>query len=128
MRPPNEVDQISRAIARLTGLTVGYRLVLENERKFKMSRLSEKLTKAAGVAGRQTVKIEARADSLIAREAVIESKTEQAFAPHEALLSDAEKGLDVVERSLALLSNDPLASSGSSPEVEQPAALVFQYK
>src|ERR1035437_6947913 len=99
IRRKNNVDDLSRAIANLTGCTVGYRIVLENERKFKMSRLSEKLTKAAGVAGRQTVKIEARADSLIAREAVIESKTEQAFAPHEALLSDAEKGLDGVERS-----------------------------
>jgi hypothetical protein len=121
------VDQISRAIAKLTGRTVGYRLLLENERKFKMSRLSEKLTKAAGVAGRQTVKIEARADSLIARETAIESKTEQAFAPHEELLTDAEKGLEAVERSLALLSNNPLADSGGLPEVEHPPPPDFHY-
>ena len=81
-----------------------------------MSRLSDKLAKAAGVAGRQTTRIEARADSLIAREAVIEAKTDQAFAPHEALLAEAESGLADVERQLALLSNGgPLEHSSASP-------------
>lgn len=90
-----------------------------------MSRLSEKLAKAAGVAQRQTVKIEARADSLIAREEAIEAKTHQAFAPHEAILNDAEKGLDEVEASLRLLSNGaPLEPSTDSPASPQPAPTV----
>jgi hypothetical protein len=84
-----------------------------------MDRLSEKLAKAAGVAGRISSKIEARADILIAREGDLEKRTEQVFSPHEGILADAEKGLDAVERQLALLSNDPLGSSGGSPEVEQ---------
>lgn len=81
-----------------------------------MDRLSEKLKAASAVVGRQTAKIEARADALIAREAAIEAKTDKAFSPHEAVLDDAAKGLDALERQLALLSNDPLASSGDSQE------------
>lgn len=100
----------------LTDRVIAFRVVRKIEGKLEMSRLADKLAKAAGVAGRQTVKIEARADSLIAREAAIEAKTDQAFSPHEALLAEAEKGLDAVERSLALLSNDPLESSGASPQ------------
>src|ERR1700691_1938052 len=87
-----------------------------------MDRLSEKLKAASAVVGRQTAEIEARADALIAREAEIEAKTDTAFAPHEAVLDDAAKGLDALERQLALLSNDPLDGSGSSPAVEEKPA------
>lgn len=88
-----------------------------------MSRLTDKLTKAAGVVARQTVKIEGRADSIIAREEVIERRTDEAFLPHEALLSEAEKGLDAVERALAVVSNGtPLEPSGASPQEEQTAS------
>src|SRR4051812_48329990 len=93
-----------------------------------MDRLSEKLTRAAGVAGRISSKIEARADTLIAREGDLEKRTEQVFSPHEGILADAEKGLDAVERQLALLSNDPLASSGGSPEVGQEPVATFPGK
>ena len=115
-------DEITSAIEGLTRRLHAYRaFVILKRGEPDMSRLSEKLAKAAGVAQRQTVKIEARADSLIAREADIEAKTDKAFSPHEAILTDAEKGLEAVERQLALLSNAPLESSGSSPEVEQSA-------
>ena len=86
-----------------------------------MSRLTEKLTQARGVVGRQTAKIEARADAIIAQEPLIEAQTDEAFAGHEAMLSEAQKGLDALKRELALVSNDPLASSGDSPEVERDA-------
>ena len=75
------------------------------------SRLAEKLKLAGGVVARQHVKIEQRAEQIIAREKVIEAKTDRAFAPHEAMLDDAMKGLDDLERQLAGLSNDPLQSS-----------------
>src|SRR6266403_2815734 len=110
------MDDITRAIAGLTARPVARRFTLENERMSKMDRLSEKMAKAAGVVGRISSKIEARADSLIARESALEQRTEQVFTPHESILDDAEKGLDAVERKLALLSNDPLQASGSSPE------------
>jgi hypothetical protein len=84
-----------------------------------MSRLAEKLAKAAGVAGRQSAKIEARADLLIAREAEIERRTDEAFVPHEAVLDDAGAGLDALEAKLRLMSNSPLETSGQPPEVEQ---------
>ncbi len=90
----------------------------------KMDRLSEKLKAAGAVVGRQTAKIEARADALIAREAEIEARTDKAFSPHEAVLDDAGRGLDDLERKLALLSNDPLDGSGSSPAVGQAATFL----
>ncbi len=93
-------DEITRAIAGLTARTVARRFTLENERMGKMDRLSEKMAKAAGVVGRISSKI-------------------------ESILDDAEKGLDAVERKLALLSNDPLQASGSSPEVEQKPSATF---
>lgn len=81
-----------------------------------MDRLTEKLKTAGAIVGRQTAKIEARADALIAREADIEAKTDKAFSPHEAVLDDAARGLDSLERQLALLSNDPLPASGKPQE------------
>lgn len=113
----NDMDTITAAVSGLADRIAEYRVV----RKFikegaQMSRLTEKLQMARGVVGRQTAKIEARADDLIAREEAIEAQTEQAFSGHESILSDAERGLDALERQLALLSNDPLESSGGSRE------------
>jgi hypothetical protein len=110
-------DCITCAIRGLTARTLQYRFYLESRRKFEMDRLTEKLARAAGVAPRQTAKIEARADAIIAREAVLEQHTDKAFAPHETLLDTAESGLDAVERALAVVSNGaPLQASGDSPE------------
>lgn len=113
------MDAISREIDRWTAHVVAHRFTLENERKAKMGRLDEKLKRAGEVVSRQSAKIEARADALIAREAEIEALTEQSFVPHETVLSEAEKGLDGLARRLTLLSNDPLLASTGSPEVEQ---------
>src|SRR5258708_28485309 len=85
-RPRNNVDDIPRAITSLTARTVARRFTLENERMGKMDRLSEKMAKAAGVVGRISSKIEARADSLIAREGALEQRTDQVFTPHESIL------------------------------------------
>jgi hypothetical protein len=81
-----------------------------------MSRLADKLAQAGGVVGRQTAKIEARADALIAREAAIEKRTDQLFSPHEAIMDSAETGLNDVEKKLALMSNSPLPASTASPQ------------
>lgn len=78
------------------------------------SRLLEKLKLAGGVVARQHQKIEARADTIIAREQEIERKTDEAFAPHEALLNAAEKGLDDLEHQLAAVSNDPLQTGAAT--------------
>ena len=81
-----------------------------------MGRLEEKLLEASGAAKRITDTIEARADALIAREASLDRRTDEVFMPHENILQDAEKGLDAAEAALRLLNNDPLPSSGTSPE------------
>jgi hypothetical protein len=81
----------------------------------EMSRLTDKLAAAAAVAPRQAAKIEARADTLIQREADIEKQTDQAFLPHELVLDEAENGLIHLEKELRIMSNAPLsASDGSS--------------
>ena len=82
-------------------------------------RLAEKLKLAGGVVARQHKKIENRADAVIAREAVIEKKTDKAFLPHETMLDAAEKGLDAFERQLAGLSNDPLQSGEQGTQGEK---------
>ena len=90
-----------------------------------IERLTEKLKTASGVAARATQAIEARADALIAREAAIDKRTDEVFAPHEHVLTTAEKGLDEAEAALRLLSNDPLAGSTSGAEggtTERPLA------
>ena len=83
-----------------------------------MSRLTEKLKQASGVVGRQTARIEARADAIIAREPQIEAQTDQAFSLHDAMLNEAEKGLDALARELALVSNAPLGGYGASSDAE----------
>jgi hypothetical protein len=100
-------DDLTIALNKRTAHIIATRFHLENERRRNMSRLTEKLQLAGGVANRQSVKIEARADAIIAREAEIEKKTDQAFSPHEAILSEAETALDAVELELTLLSNNP---------------------
>jgi hypothetical protein len=70
-----------------------------------MDRLTAKLAKAAGVGGRVAAKIEAKADALLEREGQLEAKTEQAFAPHEAMADPAHAHLDEVEAALNILSN-----------------------
>ena len=65
MPPPNDVpDRTTSAISGLTERVIAYRGEME------MDRLSEKLATAAGAATRLSAKIEARADALIAREAI----------------------------------------------------------
>ncbi len=83
------------------------------------SRLAEKLKLAGGVVARQHKKIEDRDDAIIAREADIERKTDQAFSPHESMLDAAEKGLDALEHQLAGLSNDPLQNGERPAQGEQ---------
>jgi hypothetical protein len=104
-------------IARLADGVAALRLVylLIHERKKRMSRLTDKLTQAAAVAPRQAAKIEARADAIIAREPRIEQRTDEVFSPHEAVLAEAEHGLDTLDHSLRQMSNaDPLQASGGS--------------
>lgn len=116
-------DSITSAISGLTNRVLAFRLVrlIENG-DIEMNRLQEKLAKAAGVVQRQSAKIEARADALIAREEDIERQTDEAFAPHEKLLDVQQKGLDDLEASLRLLSNGaPLEPSTDSPAALQPA-------
>ena len=82
----------------------------------KMTRLSEKLAAAAAVAPRQATKIEARADRIIAMEPEIERLTDDSFGPHEAMLDEAQRGLDDLRHQLATMSNiPPLSVSGESP-------------
>jgi hypothetical protein len=73
---------------------------------------SDELASVATVTAEITKVIGDRADALIARKAAIEKKTEQAFAPHEALMTAAENGLDQVEKALARLSNSPFRAPG----------------
>ncbi len=70
-----------------------------------IDRLKEKLAKAAGVGGRVAAKIEAKADALIEREGMLEAKTDQAFAPHEAIADQAATQLDEIEAAVNILSN-----------------------
>jgi hypothetical protein len=81
-----------------------------------VSRLTEKLKQAGGVAGRLHAKAEARADEVIAREPVINERIEDVFAGHFQHLEDAEKALDALERDLAQMGNEPTQSSGRSPD------------
>lgn len=82
-----------------------------------MDRLTAKLEAAAGVVGRVTASLEERADLVIAREEAISVRSERLFAAKHAVLDSADAGLDGIEAKLALLSNDPLESSGPSPSL-----------
>lgn len=91
-----------------------------------MDRLTEKLNRAAGVVGRVTARLEERADLVIAREDAIDQRGERLFNAKHAVLDSADAGLDKIERSMALLSNDPLEASGGSQEVERESQGTFQ--
>lgn len=73
-------------------------------------RLSEKLKQAGGVVARLHSKIEARADAVIAREQVVDTKIDEAFTPHETMLDDQMQSLDQLEKDLATLTNGAPAS------------------
>src|SRR3981189_1465832 len=102
----NDMDRQQDVIRRITAHVVAYRFQLENERR-NMSRLTEKLAAAAAGAPRQSAKIEARADRIIARESDIERRTDDVFVPHEQILYEAEMGLDGLDAALRLMSNSP---------------------
>lgn len=111
---------IIEALARRTALITAYRNFIKGA---QVSRLSEKLQRAGSAAIRQSAKIEARADAIIALEAEIEEQTEQSFGPHEAILGEAQRGLDDLKRQLGQMSNDPLGSSTDSPQAIPGAAV-----
>lgn len=81
-----------------------------------ISRLKDKLGKAAGVAQRAANAIEAEADSLIAREDAIKAKTTGAFAGHKAILDEAGTELQAIEDALNLMSNGgpPLSDAANT--------------
>lgn len=82
-----------------------------------MSRLSDKLAQAGGIVARQSKAIEDRADALIAREAVIQDRTNKAFQGHETWIDSTNKDLDSLEKQLELLNNAaPLDSSSTGSE------------
>jgi len=110
---------LTEAISSQTELLHAYRFVrLLEQGEIGVDRLSEKLAKAGGVVARVHANIEAKADAVIAREEVLTKRTTEAFSPHHAMLDDAAKGLDALEAQLALVTNDPLPSSGASLEGE----------
>lgn len=119
------MDRQQDVIRTLTAHIIAYRFRLENERLARMSRLRDKLELASGVVARVSAKIEAKADEVIAREAVIDGRTEEAFAPHYAHLDDAMAGLDELERELGQMTNDPLKGSGRPLEsVLEPKLII----
>ncbi len=91
-----------------------------------MDRLTEKLNQAAGVVGRVTADLESRADFIIERETAITKRGKRVFDAKNSMLDGADKGLDVIERALAVVSNDPLPSSGSSQDAPAVPAAVQQ--
>jgi len=107
-------------LARLVSREIRDRLMIRRiirrlGRRGDVSRLSEKLAQAAAIAPKQAKKIEDRADAIIAREADIEKRTEEAFTPHEAMLDEAEKGLTDLASQLATMSNNPPLSPSDEP-------------
>lgn len=99
-----------------------YRVVDRMMKERELSRLTEKLALAAAVAPKHAARIEARADKIIAVDPEMGRLTDEAFQPHEALLDEAQKGLDDLKHQLATMSNmPPLSVSDDSPkEPEQP--------
>ena len=83
-----------------------------------ISRLKDKLNRAAGVAKRAADAIEAEADALLAEEEAIKAKTVEAFSPHKAILAEARTELDAVKDALNLMSNGgpPLQGAESSEQ------------
>lgn len=94
----------------------GVRYYTREDLMTPISRLKDKLAKAAGVAQRATTAIEAEADALIAEEDTIKAKTTDAFAPHRAILAEASSELQTIKDALNLMSN------GGPPLDEPPIA------
>jgi hypothetical protein len=113
-------------LQRWTEQIIDLRHEAEIERRTEMSRLTEKLKMAGGVAGRLHAKAEARADEVIAREPVLNERIEDVFAGHFEHLEEAEKALDALERDLAQMGNEPTQSSGRSPEAGGEPSQTFQ--
>ena len=67
--------------------------------------LTTKLQLAAASVAAQQKTIEARADAIIARTTALAPVIDSAFAPHEALLDEAEQALPQMEHALATLTN-----------------------
>jgi hypothetical protein len=88
-----------------------------------MDRLTEKLALAASVVSTQTTLLENDADVLIARGAEFSRRRSATFAAQHAILDEGAKGMDALDAKLALLSNDPLTSSGGS-SVAQPEPVL----
>lgn len=80
--------------------------MIRENRSETVSRLTDKLNRVADATGALNSEIEARADKFLQRRDDIRNKTDKAFAPHERLLDEADKGLDVVDAALGQLSND----------------------
>lgn len=94
-----------------------YRVVDRMMKERELSRLTEKLALAAAVAPKHAARIEARADKIIAVDPEMGRLTDEAFQPHEALLDEAQKGLDDLKHQLATMSNmPPLSVSDDSPK------------
>ena len=124
MLPAHFLDQFNVELAWATFYTnQDYRMA-----STAISRLKDKLGKAAGVAQRVATTIEAEADSLIAQEGAMQMKTTEAFAPHKAILAEATTELKAIEDALNLMSNggpalDPLSESAASAPNSAPPPL-----
>lgn len=79
-----------------------------------MGRLEEKLARVAGVGDRVTSHLESRADAILAREPKLMERSNTLFDAKVSIMDEADRALDGVEKSLALLSNVPLSGSGNS--------------
>ena len=116
LRERGKTDSTALLLCNLDCLTdriIAYRFV----RIIEMVGLTTKLQQAsAGVAAQQKA-IEARADAIIARTTALAPVIDSAFAPHEALLAEAEQALPQMEHALATLTNGgpPLEPSSPSP-------------
>ena len=85
-----------------------------------MSAFADKIKQAAGAAGRLNSKFTARADAIIAKEALLDQQGDAAFNLHDQWLADAEAGLHDVQAALAPVTNGgpPLEDSShtSTPD------------
>lgn len=96
-----------------------------------IDRLKEKFAKARGVAQRIASDMEAEADNLIAEEDKMRAATREAFAPHKAILAEAQSELSAIKDALNIMSNggppltDAESTSPESPAVD-PAPPVTQ--
>ena len=95
-----------------------------------LDRLKDKFLQARGVAQRVATNMEAEADSLIAQEDAMKAKTQSAFAPHHAILAEANTELKSIEDALNLMSNGgpPLSDAGNTvPGAPVTASSTFHH-